>query len=86
MCAYFVCVLSVLYTVSVLILHRESFSLSAITPCHVLIPQNVARDEDLIAICDGTKEKKRSRNFNSGLSSGKPEYKMKTEKNDNLTV
>ena len=31
-----------LYTVSVLILHRDSFSSSAITPCHVLITQNVA--------------------------------------------
>ena len=37
MCAYFVCVLSVLYTVSVPILLHESFSSSAITPCHVLI-------------------------------------------------
>ena len=34
MCAYFVCVLSVLYPVSVLILSRESFSLSTITPVH----------------------------------------------------
>ena len=42
MCAYFVCVLSVLYTMSVLILHRESFLSSAITPWRVLIPQNVA--------------------------------------------
>ena len=30
------------YTVSVLILHRESLSSSATTPCHVLIGQNVA--------------------------------------------
>ena len=41
MCAYFVCVLSVLYTVSVPILLRESFSSSAITLYHVLISQNV---------------------------------------------
>ena len=33
-CAYFVCVLSVLYAVSALIVNRESFSLSAITPVH----------------------------------------------------
>ena len=42
MCAYFVCILSVLYTMSVLMLHRESFSSSAIAPCHVPISQSVA--------------------------------------------
>ena len=42
MCAYFGRALSVLYTVSVLILHRESFSSSAITLCHVLTSRNVA--------------------------------------------
>ena len=58
-CAYLVCVLNVLYTVSVLILHRESFSTSAITPCHVLISQTSRmRDGDLTAICDRTKMKK----------------------------
>ena len=36
LCAYFVCVLSVLHTVSVLVLHSKHFSSSAITPCHVL--------------------------------------------------
>ena len=41
MCAYFVCVLSVLYTVSVLMLHRESFSSSTIAPCLVPISQSV---------------------------------------------
>ena len=78
--AYFVCVLSVLYTVSVLILHRESFPSSAITPSCVLIRQNVAHPSDsksyacvmMTAICDRT-EKKPSRNFNSGVSLGKPE-------------
>ena len=75
MCAYLVCVLNVLYTVSVLILHRESFSSSAITPCHVLISQTSrTRDEDLTAICHRTK-KKRSQNFNSVVSFGKPEWK-----------
>ena len=58
-CAYLVCVLNVLYTVSVLILHRESFSTSAITPCHVLIGQTSRmRDGDSTAICDRTKMKK----------------------------
>ena len=39
---YFVCVLSVLYTLSLLILRRESFPSSAITPSCVLIGQNFA--------------------------------------------
>ena len=51
MCACFVCVLSVLYTVSVLISHRESYSSSAITPCHVLIPQNVGHASESKVIC-----------------------------------
>ena len=38
--AYFLCVLSVLYTASVLILHRRNFSSSAITPYHMLIRLN----------------------------------------------
>ena len=60
---------------SVLILHLESFSSSAITPCHVLISQTSGtRDEDLTAICHRTK-KKRSQNFNSVVSFGKPEWK-----------
>ena len=42
MWAYFLWVLSVLYTVSVLILRRESFTSSAITLSCVLISQNVA--------------------------------------------
>ena len=36
----FLCVLSVLYTASVLILHRRNFSSSAITPYHMLIRLN----------------------------------------------
>lgn len=38
----FVCILSVLCTVSVLILRGKDFSSSALIPCHVLISQNVA--------------------------------------------
>ena len=38
----FVCILSVLCTVSVLILHGKDFSSSALISCHVLISQNVA--------------------------------------------
>ena len=85
--AYFVCVLSVSYIVSVLILDRKNLSSSAITPCHVLISQNVAhtsdqsqtwcmRVKDLKAIYNWAK-KGQSRNFNSGVSFRKPEWLTK---------
>lgn len=41
LCAYFVCVLSILYRVSMLILNHRNFSSSTITPSHMLISQNV---------------------------------------------
>ena len=84
MCAYFVCVLSVLYTVSLLILHRESFSSSDITLCHVLTTQNIAHAlESKGCACvmrtwlrfATERKKKPGRNFNSGVSLGKPELK-----------
>ena len=46
-CVHILCAFWVYYTLSVLILHCESFSLSTITPCHVLISQNVAHASEL---------------------------------------
>ena len=68
MCAYFVCVLSVLYTVPVLILHRESSSSSAITLCaHQSKRRTCIRvkclhmhEKDLTAICDQTKKRNKA--------------------------
>lgn len=40
LCAYFVCVWSILYTVSLLIFHHKNFSSCAITPCHVRAANN----------------------------------------------
>ena len=74
---YFVCVLSVLYTVSVLILRGESFSSLFVRHYTILCAHKSKRracvrfkrlrmrDEDLTVICDRT-EKKSSRNFNLG--------------------
>ena len=55
------------YTQSVLTLHRESFSSSAITPRRVLISQKVAH-----ACYLRSNEKKRSPSFNSGVSLESP--------------
>ena len=84
MWAYFVCVSSGSYTVSVLILSCERFSSSAITPSCMLLSQNVthASDSKGCACVMRTwlrfateRKKKPGRNFNSGVSLGKPELK-----------
>ena len=55
LCEYLVSVLSVLYTVFVLIFYCISFSLSAITPCHVLIRVKLScmlvKDMQTVAEC-----------------------------------
>ena len=94
MCAYLVCVSSVLYTVSVLILHRESFSSS---PLHYAMCSLVKRhacvrakrlrmrDEDLTAICNRTKKNDEAgistRAFPLESSSNKLRYQVSASKN-----
>ena len=72
LCEYLVSVLSVLHRVFVLIFHRINFSSSATTSCHVLIrvKSSRMRVKDLKTVAE---RKKRSRNFNSAVSFGKPE-------------
>ena len=72
LCEYFVAVLSVLCTLFVLIFHCINFFSSAVTPCHVLIrvKSSRMRVKDLQTVA----WRKKSRNFNSGVSFGKPEF------------
>ena len=69
MSTYFQCLFSVIYTVSVLIWHRESLSSSVITPCHVLIGLNIAHASEskgCACVMKGKKKKKTKPEFQLG--------------------